>query len=117
MTDFLDPSQIAWLLSLVPDHYKYAFGAVLILGSFLLNLASYLRKKIQPPAAGSRWTKPYAILTKLANAKGWAAPMYDTGQTAIKTTRASAPELKAAAMEKGIPLLGADGKPKPPAAS
>jgi len=110
----MDPTQLAWLISLVPNRYKVLLGALLISLSFLLNLASYLRRKIQPPPAGSRWTKPYAVLTELAGAKDWAAPMYDVGQSAVKTSRSEAARLKVVAVENRIPLLDRNGKPKPP---
>lgn len=110
----IDPSQLAWLVSLVPERYRALIGLLLISLSLLLNLATYLRRKIQPPPAGSRWTKPYAILTELAGAKDWAAPMYDVGQSAVKTARSEAARLKAVAAENGIPLLDRNGKPKPP---
>ena len=106
----MDNISLSWLISQLPESWREPFFIALIAGSIILNIASYLRRKIQPPEAGSKWSKAYDFLSLLAQAKGWAEPMFDIGTTGVKTTRDKAKDLKVVASENGIPVLGAKTK-------
>ena len=109
-------SLLTFLLSAVPEAWRPYLGGAYVLVSGVLLVAMQLRKLIPPPPVGSRWVIPYRIMSALAGASRWAAPIYDVGMTAVRTTRSHAPALKAVAQENGIPVLSKCGKPVPPVA-
>jgi len=102
------------LLGLLPPKVLLWGGLFLVLASMLLNICGFLRSRIAPPAPGSRWVRPYQLLSVLAFEQKYAAAMYRIGLTAVMTTRAEAPLLKKAGADSGVQILDSKGKPKAP---
>ncbi|MEJ5118429.1 hypothetical protein WH158_13510 [Gluconobacter cerinus] len=102
------------LLGLLPPQVLFWSGIFLVLASVLLNVCGFLRSRIAPPAPGSRWARPYQLLSFLAFEQKYAAAMYKIGLTAVMTTRAEAPLLKKAGADSGVQILDSKGKPKAP---
>ena len=112
----MDPTTLlTYLVSVVPEPWRQYVGLFYVGASGILLAATWLRRSIRPPEPGSKLAPFYRALTILSGASKWAAPIYDVGMTAVRTTREHAPALKAAAKENGIPLISRCGKPVPPA--
>lgn len=114
----MDPTTLlTYAVSIIPEPWRQYVGYGYVAVSGILLAATWLRRSIRPPEPGSKLAPFYRVLTILSGASKWAAPIYDIGMTAVRTTREHAPALKVAAKENGIPVLSPCGKPVPPASS
>lgn len=86
-------SGLGALLVLLPDLIPAQY---LIYPAWLIVGCAVLRACIQPPAATSRWARPYEIMSAIGGCIGWALPRLRPGITAIPVPRDQAPIVKAA---------------------